>query len=143
MIASGAGEVASSTIIGLDFDGTVVEHAFPQVGSDLPFVVASLKQIASTGARIVLWTMRSGDLLADAVRWFADRGIPLWGVNSNPDQGTWTKSPKAYCHLYVDDAALGAPLFDPSPGARPAVDWRKAGPSVLAFIEQHMVSRRP
>jgi hypothetical protein len=51
--------------------------------------------------------------LTDAVNWFKDNGIPLWGVNGNPEQRTWTDSPKAYCQLYIDDAGLGTPLVYP------------------------------
>jgi hypothetical protein len=53
--------------------------------------------------------MRSGDTLDDAVKWFADNEIELFGINRNPTQ-TWTESPKAYAQLYIDDAALGVPL---------------------------------
>lgn len=67
--------------------------------------------------------MRSGDTLENAVKWFADNGIELWGVNRNPDQYKWTGSPKVYAQLYIDDAALGCPLIKPMNGKRPYVDW--------------------
>ena len=43
----------------------------------------------------------------------------------NPTQHTWTKSPKAYGHLYIDDAALGIPLVRGLNGEKPYVDWDK------------------
>jgi hypothetical protein len=67
-----------------------------------------------------------GDLV-DAIDWFEDNNIPLFGVNGNPDQGCWTKSPKAYANIYIDDAALGCPLVTPIENGRvsgkPYVDW--------------------
>ena len=48
----------------------------------------------------------------------------MYGVNENPSQKSWTDSPKPYCHLYIDDAALGVPLeSNPHVSSRPYVDW--------------------
>ncbi len=74
--------------------------------------------------------MRSGKELQDAVDWFAKNGIELYGVQRNPDQDSWTTSPKAYAHVYIDDAALGAPLLQQAWMKRPGVDWE----SVRALI---------
>jgi len=49
--------------------------------------------------------------------------VPLVGINGNPEQGSWTISPKAYAHIYIDDAALGCPLIKPYQ-SRPYVDWK-------------------
>lgn len=111
-------------VVGVDFDGTCVTHEFPKIGKDNRFAVEVLKQIVAHGAGIVLFTMRSGEYLDAAVKWFEEREIPLYGINTNPTQATWTQSPKAYCHLYIDDAALGCPLkHDPEVCKRPFVDW--------------------
>ena len=66
--------------------------------------------------------MRSGQELEDAVEWFKDNEIPLYGINSTPGQSTWTSSPKVYAHLYIDDAALGIPLVR-NGRERPYVNW--------------------
>lgn len=110
-------------IIAIDFDGTVVEHRYPQVGRDLPGVVETLKALVKKRHELILFTMRSGIRLDEAVEWFAERNIPLFGVQTNPEQSEWTDSPKAYAHLYIDDAALGCPLIHPPCGNRPYVDW--------------------
>ena len=120
-------------IIGIDFDGTCVTHEFPKVGK---FIGAQkvLHRLVDSGARLVLWTMRSDgrigqeveNPLTDAVNWFKDNDIPLWGINENPEQKSWTDSPKAYCQLYIDDAGLGTPLVHPlTEFERPYVDWEK------------------
>jgi len=107
---------------GIDFDGTVVMHEYPAVGADVPHAVDVLRALVARGDALILWTMRSGLPLSDAVRWFTERGIELYGVQRSPDQDSWTHSPKAYCHVYIDDAALGCPLIMPEDG-RPYVDW--------------------
>ena len=126
-------------IICVDFDGTCVTHAFPNVGKEIgaPEV---LKKLVDNNHQLILWTMRSdvenvsspefdglftGTYLTDAVEWFNRNGIQLYGIQSNPTQINWTTSPKAYAHLYIDDSALGIPLIYDEDEARPYVDWQK------------------
>ncbi len=113
----------TTTIIAIDFDGTVVGHAFPDVGRDAPHCVEVLKRITDRGIKIILWTMRSSIYLVDAEQWYADKGIPLFGINNNPEQGSWSNSPKAYAHIYIDDAALGCPVKFDEETQRSIVDW--------------------
>jgi hypothetical protein len=116
-------------IIGIDFDGTCVTHEFPRIGKDIG-AVPILKKLIRNRHNLILFTMRSDKgedkNLASAVNWFRERGIPLWGINENPEQHRWTASPKPYCHVYIDDVALGCPLFyDAAISKRPYVDWMK------------------
>lgn len=69
--------------------------------------------------------MRCDSELTDAVEWFNKKDIPLYGIQKNPTQDTWTKSPKCYAEMYIDDAALGCPLSYPGENTRPYVDWYK------------------
>ena len=108
-------------IIAVDFDGTCVKHAYPKIGEDIG-AVPVLKKLVNDGHKIVLNTMRSGDLLDEAVNWFTVNGIPLYGVGKTPDQDKWTSSPKAFAQVYIDDAALGCPTV--SDGKSIFVDWR-------------------
>lgn len=112
-------------IIGLNFDGTCVTHSYPYIGKEIGSE-PTLKRLTDAGHRLILFTMRSGKQLDEAVTWFSKQGIPLFGINTNPTQSTWTKSPKAYGHLYVDDAALGCPLIiNLTYHDKPFVDWNK------------------
>ena len=117
-------------VVCVDFDGTIVEHEYPKVGKPVPHALISLKVLQAAGVKIILWTMRSGEQLAEAVDYLLSNGIKLYGVNENPRQKTWTQSPKAYGHLYIDDAAVGCPLVYPGPDARPYVHW----PDVLGEV---------
>jgi len=110
-------------IIGIDFDGTCVTHDYPEVGKNIG-AVKVLKQLIEKNHQLILWTMRSESSLDDAVNWFKENNIPLYGIQRNPTQDKWTKSPKAYAQLYIDDAALGCPLiFNKEVSDRHYVDW--------------------
>ena len=111
-------------IIAVDFDGTCVTHEYPAVGRDIG-AQDVLRKLVRRGDKLILWTMRSGKELDDAVQWFADNDIPLYGIQVNPEQSQWTKSPKAYAQIYIDDAALGCPLVAGDVGERPYVDWSR------------------
>jgi len=105
----------------VDFDGTCVTHAYPNVGEDIGAAI-TLKKIVKAGHKIVLFTMRDGKELAEAVQWFINNSIPLYGVNVNPDQIEWTTSPKAWGKIYIDDCGFGIPLVK-NGNSRPYVDW--------------------
>ena len=127
----------------VDFDGTIVDHCYPNIGEPVPGALHWLIILQSYGVKIILYTMRSdgpkgGHSLRDAVQYLESNGIKLFGVNRNPDQDEWTSSPKAYGTVYVDDAAFGCPLMHPKGFARPCVDWEKVGPQ----LEKMCFSRR-
>jgi len=124
-------------IIAIDFDGTCVTHEFPKIGKDIG-AIPLLKELIANGHQLILWTMRSNkrivesldknihtrpaNYLQQAVDWFAKNEIPLYGVNHNSGQWSWTESPKCYAELYIDDAALGCPLVYNEFGNN-YVDW--------------------
>lgn len=124
----------------IDFDGTVVTHEFPNIGKDIG-AVPVLKELVKNGHKLILFTMRSdvenpqsddetiiakgGKYLTDAVNWFKENDIPLYGIQRNPTQDRWTHSPKAYGQIIIDDASLGCPLkYDFEFAERPFVDWK-------------------
>jgi hypothetical protein len=124
--------------LNIDFDGTCVTHDYPRVGHDIG-AVNVLKKLTDKGHRLILFTMRSDGSnfvnlygtvdnhgLTDAINWFKDNDIPLYGIQTNPTQKSWTTSPKSYAPLMIDDSALGCPLkIDLSISPRPFVDWVK------------------
>ncbi|THB76956.1 MAG: hypothetical protein D6B25_08540 [Desulfobulbaceae bacterium] len=127
----------------VDFDGTVVDHRFPEIGKPVPHAIKWLKRLNECGARLILYTMRSdseqmGNVLSDAVRYLENEGVSLFSVNNNPSQKDWTTSPKVYGDIYVDDSAFGCPLIKPKGFTRPCVDWKIVGPQ----LEHLCLSRR-
>lgn len=114
-------------ILAIDFDGTVVEHKYPDIGKDVPHAVRVLKRIISNNHQIIIWTMRCDKYLDEAVDWYKKNGIPFTGANINKSQNVWTNSPKVYAHRYIDDAAVGCPLITQNISttiiSRAYVDW--------------------
>lgn len=99
-------------IIAIDFDGTCVVHEYPEIGADLENCEKVLKQLILKGHKLVLNTMRSGKTLEEAVHWFDEKNIVLYGINRTPGQRDWTDSPKVFADLYIDDMALGCPKLN-------------------------------
>lgn len=116
----------ANKIIAVDFDGTIVTHMYPAIGNEVPNAIRVLTRLQEQGTLLILWTMRSGIQLQEAVDYCASKGITFWGINRNPTQHEWTDSPKAYALIYIDDAAAGCPLLaDKSGSERPMVNWRE------------------
>lgn len=115
-------------IFAVDFDGTVVTHKFPDIGESVG-AERVLKSLIKNGHKIVLNTMRSHmpfkdrDLLQEAVDWFKERDIELYGVNETPGQKKWTDTPKVFADMYIDDAALGCPKT--MINGHSVVDWKR------------------
>ena len=110
--------------IAVDFDGTCVKYDYPATGADIG-AVDVLKELVKNGHQLILYTMRTGKELEAAKFWFGVNGIPLFGVQYDPEQKNWTSSNKCYAHLYIDDAALGIPLIHEEGEKKPYVDWKK------------------
>ena len=111
-------------VIAIDFDGTCVTHKYPKIGKDIG-AIPVLKELVHNGHKLILYTMRDGKELNEAIEWFNKNEILLYGINNNPEQGNWTKSPKVYANLYIDDAGCNIPLKKDSLSARPYVGWRE------------------
>ena len=109
-------------ILGIDFDGTCVTHEFPEIGRSIG-AERVLKRLVDAGHKLILFTVRDAEYLQHSVEWFKAKEIELFGINENPQQKSWSQSPKPFAHLYIDDMALGAPLVIPENGERPYIDW--------------------
>ena len=103
-------------IIGIDFDGTCVTDLFPYVGDNIG-AASVLRKLADKNL-LILYTVRDGKYLQDAVDWFKYNHINLYSVNHNPEPVS--SSPKLYCDYYIDDRNIGTPLTD-----KGYVDWNK------------------
>lgn len=103
-------------IIGIDFDGTCVTDLLPYVGNNIG-AASVLRKLADKNL-LILYTVRDGKYLQDAVDWFKYNHINLYSVNYNPDPVS--SSPKLYCDYYIDDRNIGTPLTD-----KGYVDWNR------------------
>jgi hypothetical protein len=99
----------NSLIIGVDFDGTIVEDAYPKIGVPMLFAFETLKKLQSEGHRLILWTYRSGHKLEEAVAFCKQNGIEFYAVNKNfPEEEFDNKfSRKIHADLFIDDRNIG------------------------------------
>lgn len=89
----------NSIVIAVDADGTCFTHDYPKIGRDIG-AVPVLKQLTDNGHKLIIFTMRSGKELNDVMEWYKENNIPVYGVQENPTQKSWTSSPKAYAQLH-------------------------------------------
>lgn len=102
-------------IIAVDFDGTIVEHKYPKIGKEIPFAIETLKRLQAERHTLILWSVREGELLKEAVEWCKDRGLEFYAVNSNHpedyyegDDDSARLSPrKLKADIFIDDRNLG------------------------------------
>lgn len=109
--------------LGLDVDGSFFLDAYPSLGEPAPDAVRVCKRCNEEDVLICVFTMRDNEKLDEAVEAIEGEGVELYGINENPDQHTWTTSPKVHYDLLVDDKAAGCPLVHPEDGGKPYVDW--------------------
>ncbi|SRR6056297_1178388 len=95
--------------IAVDFDGTIVEHAYPDIGEPLPGAFETLISLTEIGHKIILWTYRDGDLLQEAVEFCMENGLMFWAINQSfPDEEfNQYLSRKIIADIYIDDRNFG------------------------------------
>jgi len=96
-------------IIAVDFDGTIVEHRYPNLGKEIPFAIESLKLLQEHGHQLILWTYRAGKELDEAVGFCKKNGLEFYAVNKNYPEEIYDESisRKISADIYVDDRNLG------------------------------------
>ncbi len=98
-------------VIAIDFDGTIVENRYPEIGRELPFATDTLRMLINDHHRLVLWTCREGELLDNAVNWCRERGIEFYAINRDYPEETTDNNPhfsrKLKADLFIDDRSVG------------------------------------
>ena len=98
-------------IIAIDFDGTIVEHKYPAIGAELPFAIETLIKLKEEGHKLILWTVREGRLLDEAVAFCRERGLEFYAINRDyPEEEKGRNnhfSRKLKADLWIDDRNLG------------------------------------
>lgn len=124
--------------IAVDFDGTIVEHEYPAIGKEKLFAFSTLRELEKRGAKLILWTFRTGKELEDAVEFCRRNGIEFYAVNKNyPEEIIDENTPrKIDADIYIDDKNLGG-----FPGWSQV--WQMIFPyEVTEQIAQRMISRK-
>ena len=97
--------------IAVDFDGTIVEHRYPEIGKELPFATQTLKMLIADRHKLILWSVREGKLLDDAVEWCRKHGVEFYAVNKDFPEEDLSKnqsfSRKLKADIWIDDRNIG------------------------------------
>ena len=98
--------------IAVDFDGTIVEHRYPEIGQELPFATDTLKMLIKDRHKLILWTVRTGKLLDEAVEWCRERGVEFYATNKDYPEEKQENNPHYSRKLnsidyFIDDRNIG------------------------------------
>lgn len=96
-------------IIAVDFDGTLCEGKFPDIGAPILPVIEYVKRLRASGNIIILWTCRTGQNLADAVTWCKQQGLTFDYINENVKQNVEQyggDTRKIFADVYIDDKTI-------------------------------------
>jgi hypothetical protein len=100
---------SNTLTIAVDFDGTIVEDAYPKIGKPMMFAFETLKKLQDEGHRLILWTYRCGNSLNEAVSFCEEKGIHFYAVNKSfpEEQYSSDMSRKINADLFIDDRNIG------------------------------------
>ena len=97
--------------IAVDFDGTIVTHEYPKIGKELPLATETLKMLITEHHKLILWTVREGALLDEAVNWCRERGVEFYAINKDypEERQEWNNhfSRKLKVDMWIDDRNIG------------------------------------
>lgn len=96
--------------IAVDFDGTIVEHKYPEIGKEVMFALKTLRALQEQGHLLILWTYRSGKELDDAVEYCRRNGIVFYAVNASYPEEEFDEdydSRKIDADIFIDDRNIG------------------------------------
>ena len=131
--------------IAVDFDGTIVKHRYPDIGEEIPFAVDTLKALQQRHHKLILWSVREGELLDEAVEWCRKRGLEFYAINREYPEETTDNNPhfsrKLKVDVFIDDRNLGGlpdwgTIFD-------MIDHHKTWNHLLDEEHHHHSHERP
>lgn len=130
-------DVARQRTIAVDFDGTIVEDNYPNIGRPKTFAFDTLKRLQNDGHRLILWTYRSGKSLDEAVEFCKKNGIEFYAVNKNYPEEVFTEQTirKLHVDFYIDDRIVGGfpgwgkiyQILNPNAGGQPILPPKRKG----------------
>ena len=128
-------------IIAVDFDGTLCENRWPEIGQENRHVINQLIRHQADGDKIILWTCRSGQMLDDAILWCLNRGLRFNAINANLAKNIeryGNDCRKVYADEYWDDKSVivyagGAPsvLMKDGNGGYRSMHWERTSLTVV------------
>ena len=95
--------------IAIDFDGTIVEDAYPDIGKPMLFAFETMRELQKLNHQLILWTCRTGTELEDAVAFCRENGVDFYSVNRSypEEEHDGECSRKIHAHVFIDDRSIG------------------------------------
>ena len=103
------------TIYAVDFDGTLCESVWPDIGEPNMALIEHLKKRRAQGNKIILWTCRAGERLENAVEWCKIYGLEFDAVNENLPEAIKQyggDGRKIHADVYIDDKAVNKQKYN-------------------------------
>ncbi|MAN27863.1 MULTISPECIES: BT0820 family HAD-type phosphatase [Mesonia] len=132
-----------SLTIAVDFDGTIVEDAYPSIGEPKIFAFETLKKLENEGHRLILWTYRHGERLDAAVDFCRERGIKFYAVNQSfPEEEFDPKySRKINADIFIDDRNVGGfygwgEIYQELTNTKPNIPEQKKNKGLFSFLKK-------
>lgn len=139
-------------IIAVDFDGTLVEHRYPLIGKEILFAFETLRQLQKQNHQLILWTIRTGKELDEAIEFCRQRGVEFYAINCSfpGEKFEPGDSRKVNADIYIDDRNIGGlppwgeiwQMLNPSEnlGIEEEIRRLKAGKSKLKLFLKKLLS---
>jgi hypothetical protein len=137
--------------IAIDFDGTIVEHKYPEIGEEKLFAFETLKELQKRGCMLILWTYRTGKELEEAIEFCRQRGVEFYAVNKNYPEEKFEENivRKIEADIYIDDRNIGGfpgwnriwEMLNPEleyERLRIEKQYSKSAPSLLSLIQKYL-----
>lgn len=115
-------------VFAVDFDGTIVENKFPQIGEIKPGAIETLKALQQLEHKLILWTCRKDAELQEAVAFLISKGIKMDAVNQNVDEDFTGR--KIFAHVYIDDRSFP-----------PFMGWEALNDYFIKDLDSHGIYR--
>lgn len=95
--------------IAIDFDGTIVEDAYPGIGKPMLFAFETMIELQKKKHQLILWTYRSGRELDEAVEFCRKNGVEFYAINQSYPEEVYDPetSRKIHAHVFIDDRNIG------------------------------------
>ncbi|MBT0609120.1 BT0820 family HAD-type phosphatase [Aequorivita echinoideorum] len=128
--------------IAVDFDGTIVEDAYPRIGKPIIFAFETLKKLQEKGHRLILWTYRKGSSLEEAVEFCKQNGLVFYAVNRSfpEEEFDSSYSRKIHADIFIDDRNIGGlkswgEIYQQLIGGQPLGEKTKSKKGWFSFLK--------
>ena len=128
-------------IIAVDFDGTLCESKWPEIGEPHIYIIQEVKKTQQEGAKLILWTCREGERLREAVEWCDGYDLHFDAVNDNIQESKdlYGDNPRNISATeYWDDRAVIVTGF-----TRPGIFLHREYDKDGRFLQQHVIASNP